>query len=71
MINRLYFPQQAEQTKKKALQTLIEESRHVGYYALPNQDITPILSYARQIHTEIDTIVIIGIGGSSQSKSDL
>ena len=65
MINRLYFPQQAPHTKKKVLQAIAEESRHVGYYALPDQDIAPVLSYAQQISAQIDTIVIIGIGGSS------
>ncbi len=37
----------------------------VGYYALPEQDIAPILEYCNTIPKEIETIAVIGIGGSS------
>ncbi len=65
MINKLYFPAQSEQTKKRALKALREEMQTIGYYALPDQDPSTILAYTATIGESIDTIVVIGIGGSS------
>ena len=45
MINKLYFTSQDEHIQKKAFQAILEEQKSIGYYALPDQDITPILAY--------------------------
>ncbi len=65
MINKLYFPPQNDKTKHTALQAVTKEQEHIGYYALPDQDITPIMDYAETIDNTATTIVVIGIGGSS------
>lgn len=65
MINKLYFTSQDEDVQQKAFQAIAEEQRSVGYYALPEQDITPILEYCDSISDTIETIAVIGIGGSS------
>jgi len=65
MINKLYFPPQSEKTKRRAFEAIQKEQAHIGYYALPDQDITPMLDYAGTINDTIETIVVIGIGGSS------
>lgn len=65
MKNKLYFNSNHPKAQEHALQAIIEEQKSIGYYALPNQDIIPILNYAKQIPDHIENIAIIGIGGSS------
>ena len=65
MINKLYFTSLDEQVQQKAFRAIEEEQRSIGYYTLPDQDITPILSYCDSIPDTIETIAVIGIGGSS------
>jgi len=65
MINKLYFTSQDENVQQKAFQAIAEEQKSVGYYALPEQDITPILEYCDSISDTVETIAVIGIGGSS------
>jgi glucose-6-phosphate isomerase len=65
MINRLYFTPQDEKIQKKAFQAIEEEQKSIGYYALPDQDISPILTYCSTISESIESIAVIGIGGSS------
>jgi len=65
MINKLYFDPQNEQMQKKAYNAIEEEQKSIGYYALPDQDITPILSYCDCIPDSVESIAVIGIGGSS------
>ena len=65
MINKLYFTSQDENIQKKAFQAIMEEQKSIGYYALPDQDITPILTYCDSISDTVESIAVIGIGGSS------
>lgn len=65
MINRLYFNTHNEQMKQKAFTAIVEEQKSIGYYALADQDIAPILSYCDSIPDHIESIAVIGIGGSS------
>ena len=65
MTNTLYFTSEDETTQKKAFEAIVEEQEHIGYYNLPDQDITPILEYCDAIPDTIETIAVIGIGGSS------
>jgi len=54
-----------QRERKKLLEKIAKERETIGYYDLPNQDITPIVSYADSFDADIDTIAVIGIGGSS------
>jgi len=65
MINKLYFTSEDEKTQKKAFDAIVKEQKSIGYYALPDQDIAPILMYCDSIPNTIETIAVIGIGGSS------
>jgi len=65
MLNKLYFDIHAPKTQEKAFETIVKEQRDIGYYALPDQDLSPILEYCRTIPQSIKTIAVIGIGGSS------
>lgn len=65
MLNKLYFTSDDRDLEKKALGAITEERDRIGYYTLPSQDIEPILSYCDSISKEVDTIAVIGIGGSS------
>ena len=65
MINKLYFDSSNKTVQKNAFEAIQKEQDHIGYYALPDQDITEILKCCDSIPEEIDTIAVIGIGGSS------
>ena len=65
MLNKLYFSSTDGEQQKKALEAIREERDRIGYYTLPSQDIRPILSYCDAISNEVETIAVIGIGGSS------
>jgi len=65
MINKLYFSSSDKQRQKKAFKAIEKEQKSVGYYALPNQDTSEILNYCQTISDTVETIAIIGIGGSS------
>ena len=65
MTNHLYFTSADETTHGKAFDAILEEQKSIGYYALPDQDIDPILRYCDSIPNTIETIAVIGIGGSS------
>jgi len=65
MLNKLYFDLLAPKTQEHAFRAITEESKYIGYYHLPDQEITPILDYAKNISSDIEYIAIIGIGGSS------
>lgn len=60
MTTKLYF---SSPIMEKAFDTVLEEQNTIGYYALPDQNIDEILSFAAQ-NTKRH-IVVIGIGGSS------
>ncbi|MEA2047396.1 MAG: glucose-6-phosphate isomerase [Campylobacterota bacterium] len=65
MKNKLYFTSGSKKEELKAFQAIKEERNHIGYYSLPEQDTTSILSYCDTIADEVETIAVIGIGGSS------
>ena len=65
MKNQLYFEQQDSNIKADVFNAIQKEQGNVGYYALPEQDIEPILSYCSTISDDIKSVAVIGIGGSS------
>ncbi len=65
MINKLYFSSTHPTAEENVFHAIREEQKTIGYYALPEQDITSIVEYSKSISEDIETIVVIGIGGSS------
>ena len=65
MINKLHFSIHADTEKQRAFDAISKEREHIGYYALPNQDISDVITYCESIPKEVESIVVIGIGGSS------
>ncbi len=65
MINKLHFRLNDKARQEKAFQAIVKEGENVGYYALPHQDISGILRYCASISDEVESIAVIGIGGSS------
>ena len=65
MINKLYFTAQNKQLEAAVFDAMTQEQSSIGYYSLPDQDITPVLDYCQTVPEKIDTIAVIGIGGSS------
>ena len=65
MINKLYFNSEDKISQENAFKAIYKEQEYIGYYELPEQDITPILDYCDSISKNIETIAVIGIGGSS------
>jgi glucose-6-phosphate isomerase len=48
-----------------AFENIKKERETIGYYALPSQDISSVLGYCETIPSEVESIAVIGIGGSS------
>ena len=65
MLNKLYFSTSTDKVQQKSLDALKKEQESIGYYHLPDQETTPYKQYAKSLDRKIDTIAIIGIGGSS------
>ena len=65
MKNKLYFRLKNKQDQERAYSAIEKEQASIGYYALPEQDISSILSYAESIDDSIENVAVIGIGGSS------
>jgi len=65
MKNKLYFRSVSKRAEEKAFEAIVEEQKSVGYYDLPDQNIDPVLEYCSKIPDSIETIAVIGIGGSS------
>ncbi len=65
MKNRLYFKSDNKKIQKEAFEAIKAEQKHIGYYALPDQDISSITAYCKTIPKSVETIAVIGIGGSS------
>jgi glucose-6-phosphate isomerase len=63
--NKLYFSSISKRAEEKAFNAIVKEQESIGYYALPDQDISPILEYCSTVPETIETIAVIGIGGSS------
>ncbi len=65
MKNRLHFNTTLGEKAKHAFNALQKEKESIGYYALPEQDISHITAYCETIPSSIESIAVIGIGGSS------
>ncbi len=67
MDNRLFFnrPNRLNEDKKRLISKIDIEREHVGYYNLPKQNIESILNYTEGFDNRIETVVVLGIGGSS------
>ncbi len=65
MKNKLYFSCNNKNEEQRAFRAICEEQKSIGYYALPEQEIESILEYCSTVPETIETIVVIGIGGSS------
>jgi len=63
--NRLHFNTTLGEKAKHAFNALQKEKESIGYYALPEQDISHITAYCETIPSSIESIAVIGIGGSS------
>jgi len=64
MHNRLYFNMD-NQKRDDIFQKIVLEQNRIGYYNLPNENINHILEFADNFDKNIETIAILGIGGSS------
>ena len=65
MTNTLYFTTDDQVVQQEAFNAICAEQEHIGYYHLPDQDIAPILEYCSTVPDTVETIAVIGIGGSS------
>jgi len=65
MKNKLYFDITLREKARIAFEATQKEQECVGYYSLPEQDVSSILEYCRSIPSDIEDIAVIGIGGSS------
>jgi len=67
MINKLYFNTEhiAKEDKNWIFTEIVKEQERVGYYSLPDSDIGDILEFENSLDSDIESIVVIGIGGSS------
>ena len=67
MKNRLYFNNlySSDTIREELFSSIKEEKKSIGYYNLPNEDISSILEYADSFNRRIKNIVVVGIGGSS------
>jgi len=65
MKNTLHFKLKNKHMQEEAFDAICKEQAYRGYYALPTQDISPILSYIDTISDDVTSIAVIGIGGSS------
>ena len=65
MKNKLYFDITLKEKANKAFESTQKEQESIGYYHLPEQDISPIIEYCDSIPSHIENIAVIGIGGSS------
>ncbi len=65
MKNKLHFNTTLGEKANLAFSALQEEKEHIGYYALPEQDISSVLAYCDSIPETVESIAVIGIGGSS------
>ncbi len=67
MKNKIYFNRldNLDNIKEELFNSIKEEKKSIGYYNLPNEDISSILEYADSFDKKIKNIVVVGIGGSS------
>jgi len=55
----------SQKEEQRVLNAIKKEQNSIGYYSLPEQDVTSILEYCNSISEDVGTIAVIGIGGSS------
>jgi len=67
MKNKLYFSieKKENEIEKKLFDKILSEKEIIGYYNLPNQNISNILEFVDSFDRDIENIMVIGIGGSS------
>ena len=65
MKNKLHFNTTLGEKANLAFSALQKEKETIGYYTLPEQDISSVLAYCETIPATVESIAIIGIGGSS------
>ncbi len=67
MENNLYFETKPSllRYKDELLKSICAEKDTIGYYDLPFQDIKPFVEFEKGFSSDIENIVVIGIGGSS------
>ncbi len=67
MRNRLHFNRSTFEIdeKQKLFREIDKERLSIGYYNLPEQNIDEILEFVNSFNKSIETIVVLGIGGSS------
>jgi glucose-6-phosphate isomerase len=65
MLNTLHFTLENETLKQHAYDAVMKEQEHIGYYALPDTDPSEYINFCKTLNDTIETIVVIGIGGSS------
>jgi len=65
MLNKLYFDTNASHTGAEAFDSIEKEQDRIGYYSLVEQNTDAIYKYCDAVSNEVETIVVIGIGGSS------
>lgn len=65
MVNKLYFASHYQEEEKRAFDAIVKEKETVGYYNLPQQDISQYLEYVDKISDEIQSVIVIDMSGSS------
>ena len=66
MNNKIYFnPTENFDEKSTLFDKIKEESKTIGYYCLPQQNIDELLKFTENFDEKIENIVVLGIGGSS------
>ena len=67
MKNSIYFDisENELEAKKRLFDRVTKEREYIGYYDLPFQDTQNLKKLEKSLDTFIDTVVVVGIGGSS------
>ena len=67
MQNKIHFNifEKQQKLKEELLSKIEKERLEIGYYNLPTQNIDEILNFVEEFDEMIETIVVLGIGGSS------
>jgi hypothetical protein len=61
--NSLSFEALSYRDNTSILEAIESEHDNIGYYTLPNQETASILEYTNTLSKNIESVVIIGIGG--------
>jgi len=63
--NFFTIPDSYNGKRDKLFSSIKKESTEIGYYTLPEQDVSEILEFSENFDEQIENIVVLGIGGSS------